>query len=130
MADNPFAALVSTDDLDFPESGNAIKYLWYSDETCAWSAIIKARAGTVNAPHTHLGNADFYVISGALEYRGGFAKAGDWVYEPAGAVHEATTHPEDTVYLANVRGPIAFHGPDGKIAYVTNGEAARKALRG
>ncbi|HZT34953.1 MAG TPA: hypothetical protein VFA15_03465, partial [Nitrososphaera sp.] len=46
------------------------------------------------------------------DYRGGSAREGDWVYEPAGAVHEATTHPMDTVYLANVYGPVAFH--DGK----------------
>ncbi len=50
------------------------------------------------------------MISGVLEYRGGVAKAGDWIYEPNGAEHEATTHPEETVYLANVHGAIAFYG--------------------
>ena len=35
---------------------------------------------------------------------------GDWIYEPNGAEHEATHHPEETVYLANVHGAIAFYG--------------------
>lgn len=43
-------------------------------------------------------------------------------------VHEATTHPEDTVYLANVRGPIAYHGPDGTITHISNGDAMQRAL--
>jgi len=127
---DPFATLVDTDDLDWIETpgGNALKVLWVSEETGAWSALIKAKAGTVNPAHTHLGPADFYVLSGSMEYRGGLAKAGSWVYEPAGAVHDATTHPEDTVYLANVRGPIAYHGPDGRISHVTNGDAMKQAI--
>ena len=45
-----------------------------------------------------------------MEYRGGVSRAGDWIYEPNGAEHEATHHPEETVYLANVHGAIAFYG--------------------
>ncbi len=111
------AALVRTNDQQWIDTGtgNQFKVLRISKETGAWSALIKAAAGQVNAPHTHLGPADFYVISGGFDYRGGSARAGDWVYEPAGAVHEATTHPVDTIYLANVYGPVAFH--DGKDGY-------------
>jgi len=109
------AALVRTNEQEWIDTGggNQFKVLRISKETGAWSALIKAPAGQVNPPHTHLGPADFYVISGGFDYRGGSARAGDWVYEPAGAVHEATTHPVDTVYLANVYGPVAFHGKDG-----------------
>ncbi len=108
------AALVRTKDQQWIDTGTGNQFivLRISKETGAWSALIKAAAGQVNAPHTHIGPADFYVISGGFDYRGGSARAGDWVYEPAGAVHEATTHPVDTVYLANVYGPVAFH--DGK----------------
>src|SRR5678816_3438382 len=64
-ADNPFATLIDTDALDWIETpgGNALKPLWVSEETGSWSALIKAKAGTVNPPHTHLGPADFYVTS-------------------------------------------------------------------
>jgi anti-sigma factor ChrR (cupin superfamily) len=131
MADDPFATLIDTDAIEWIETpgGNAFKALYYSDETGAWSALFRAKAGTVNPPHTHLGSADFYVISGSMEYRGGFARAGSWIYEPMGAVHEATSHPEDTLYLSNVRGPLAFHGPDGRVTHVSNGEAIRDAIR-
>jgi anti-sigma factor ChrR (cupin superfamily) len=128
--DNPFEALVDTDAIEWVETpgGNALKVLWVSDETGAWSALIRAKAGTVNPPHTHLGPADFYVLSGSMEYRGGIARAGAWVYEPAGAVHEATTHPDDTVYLANVRGPIAYHGADGSISHVSSPDGMKRIL--
>ena len=38
----------------------------------------------------------------------------------------ATTTPVETVYLANVQGPIAFFGPDGTIAHVSTGEQIRQ----
>jgi anti-sigma factor ChrR (cupin superfamily) len=119
------AALVRTQDRQWigNPKGNQFIVLRISKETGAWSALIKAPAGQVNPPHTHLGPADFYVISGGFDYRGGSARAGDWVYEPAGAVHEATTHPMDTVYLANVYGPVAFHGPDGTYSQILDWRA-------
>ena len=119
------AALVRTDEEEWIQSqeGNQFKVLRISKETGAWSALIKAKKGQVNPPHTHLGAADFYVISGGFDYRGGSARTGDWVYEPAGAVHEATSHPVDTIYLANVYGPVGFHDAEGNIAHVLDWRA-------
>ena len=128
MDSNPFARLIDPDELDWIEtgSGNAMKVLRVSEETGSWTALIKAAAGTVNARHRHLGPADFYVISGSIEYRGGFARAGSWVYEPAGVVHEATSHPEETVYLANVHGPIAMLDEHDKVVRVSDGSSMAK----
>ena len=110
-------------------SGNLFKVLRISKETGAASASIKAPAGQVNAPHTHLGPADFYVFSGALRPSRGSAKAGDWVYEPAARCH-VHRHPDpvDTVYLANVYGPVAFHGKDGAFAGILDGARCRRWL--
>jgi len=121
------AALVRTKDQQWIDTGTGNQFivLRISKETGAWSALIKAQAGQVNAPHTHLGPADFYVISGGFDYRGGSARAGDWVYEPAGAVHEATTHPVDTIYLANVYGPVAFHDGKGGFSHVLDWRAVQ-----
>jgi 2,4'-dihydroxyacetophenone dioxygenase len=121
------AALVRSNEQEWiaTRDGNEFKVLRISKETGAWSALIKAKAGQVNPSHTHLGPADFYVLSGQIDYRGGCAKAGDYIYEPAGAVHEATSHPVDTVYLANVYGPVAFHGKDGTIAGVLDWRAMK-----
>ena len=82
------AALVRTNELDWIGDGinGGIKVLRISSETGWFAALIKGRAGQVNPPHTHIGPACFYVIEGGFDYRGGSAHAGDWVWEPAGAV--------------------------------------------
>jgi len=128
MDSNPFARLIDPDDLEWIEtgSGNAMKVLRVSEESGSWTALIKAAAGTVNARHRHLGPADFYVISGSIEYRGGFARAGSWVYEPAGVVHEATSHPEETLYLANVHGPIAMLDESDNVVRISDGASMAK----
>ena len=84
------AALIHTREQPWTDmgGGNSAIVLRVSKETGFFSMLIKAPAGQVNAPHTHIGAADFYVISGGFDYRGGSARAGDWVYEPAGAVHD------------------------------------------
>ena len=107
-----FGSLVNPDDIEWFETpgGNSVKVLRVSEETGSYTALFKAEKGTVNPPHVHLGPADFYVLSGVMEYRGGVSRAGDWIYEPNGAEHEATSHPEETIYLANVHGAIAFYG--------------------
>ena len=124
------AALVRTKNKQWISAGDGNEFLVLriSKETGAWSALVKAKAGQVNAPHTHIGPADFYVISGGFDYRGGSAREGDWVYEPAGAVHDATTHPMDTVYLANVHGPVAFHDNKGGIAGILDWRAVQKMV--
>lgn len=124
------AALVRSNEQEWIDtgSGNLFKVLRVSKETGAWSALIKAPAGQVNQAHTHLGPADFYVLSGQIDYRGGCAKAGDYIYEPSGAVHEATTHPVETIYLANVYGPVAFHGKDGSIAGILDWRAVKAMM--
>jgi 2,4'-dihydroxyacetophenone dioxygenase len=104
--------LVHPDELDWIETpgGNAVKVLRVSGETGSWTALFRAAKGTTNPPHVHLGPADFSMLSGVMEYRGGVSRAGDWIYEPNGAEHEQTHHPEETLYLANVHGALAFVG--------------------
>jgi 2,4'-dihydroxyacetophenone dioxygenase len=121
------AALIRTREQPWTDmgGGNQAIVLRVSKETGFFSMLIKAPAGQVNQPHTHIGAADFYVISGGFDYRGGSARAGDWVYEPAGAVHDATTHPMDTIYLANSYGPIAFHGKDGGYSHIADWRAIK-----
>jgi anti-sigma factor ChrR (cupin superfamily) len=100
-----------------------------SEETGWWTAMFRAAKGTTNPPHIHLGDAEFYVLSGVLEYRGGVARAGDWIYEPNGAEHEATHHPEETVYLSNVRGAIAFYAEDRSIRAISDWRGMRELAR-
>lgn len=127
MDKNEFGLLMRPDDIDWIETpgGNAVKVLRVSEETGAWSALFRAAKGTTNPPHIHLGPADFYMISGLMEFRGGVSQAGDWIYEPNGAKHDATHHPEETVYLANVFGAIAFTDEDENILGITDWRAMK-----
>ena len=48
------------------------------------------------------------MLSGRLRVRDGILEPGDYVYEPNGMVHEATTALEDTEYLFICDGPVLF----------------------
>jgi 2,4'-dihydroxyacetophenone dioxygenase len=109
------AMLVHTAELPWAELKiGAFKSLRRSPET-GWShGLIRGYPGQVNPPHTHQGPALFYVIEGGFDFRGGSATVGDWVWEPTGAVHEATSHRVDTVYLGSLLGPVGMHDEAGK----------------
>ena len=123
-------ALVDTDDMPWTRlpDGADYKLLWTSEETGAWTMLVSAPAGTTNGRHRHLGPADFFVIKGRIDYVGGSAGPGAWLYEPAGAVHDKTSHPEDTVYLANVRGPLEILGPKDEVVAVVDGFRFRRDI--
>jgi quercetin dioxygenase-like cupin family protein len=92
---------------------NAIMVLRISEENGSYTALIKSKAGTVIPPHVHLGETLVFVLEGALEYRGGVATAGGYVYEPSGAVHAQTQHPVDTIYFVQVQNGAIFLNEDG-----------------
>ena len=94
---------------DLPDIG--LKILRVSEETGVISLIVKHRG--VATPHTHIGAADFLVLSGKIGYRAGPPEGygpGMWFYEPAGARHESTQSltDEPLIYTANVYGPLVF----------------------
>lgn len=99
------------------------KVLRTCPETGAWTIMFKQEAGSFAPPHKHLAPADFYVLQGRIEYRGGVATTGHFAREPLNAVHEKTTFPEETLYLFTSYGPLAMYGPDGQIAGVLDAEA-------
>jgi len=108
--------------------GGWAKVLRACPETGTWTVLFKQEAGTHVPPHKHLAPADFYVLKGRIEYRGGTAKAGHFAREPMGAVHEKTTFPEETIYLFTSYGPLAMYGPDGEIVSVTDAELMHKLM--
>lgn len=122
MAPEARELIVNVDDLEWKPMGEGAwgKVLHACTETGAWTVMLKQAAGSVVPPHRHLGAAEFYVLEGCVEYRGGVAKAGHFAREPMGAVHERTTFPEDTIYLFKAFGPLAMFGPDGNIAFITD----------
>ncbi len=103
-------------DLGLPNSEpgeNAMMILRISEENGSYTALIKSKAGTIIPPHTHLGETVVFVLQGDLQYRGGVAYEGGYIYEPAGAVHEATKHDTDTIYFVHVANGAIFMNEDG-----------------
>lgn len=89
----------------------SLKMLRVSEETGVASMIV--RHNGIAAPHTHIGGGDFLLLHGRIGYRAGPPEGygpGVWIYEPAGARHDATQRvtDEDLIYTANIYGPVAF----------------------
>lgn len=89
----------------------ALKIMRVSAETGTVSMIVRQNGQA--PPHYHLGPADFFITSGRIGYRAGPKEGygpGTYMYEPAGARHEATQRvtDEDLIYTSNVYGPIQF----------------------
>lgn len=124
MSFEPVETIINTDDLPWTPMGEGSwgKVLRTCPETGTWTILFKQEAGSFAPPHRHLAAADFYVLRGCIEYRGGVAKAGHFAREPMNAVHERTTFPEETVYLFTSYGPMAMYGPDGNIAGIFDAE--------
>ncbi len=94
-----------------------MKILWLSSETGRWAVLFRWLKGYVARPHKHLSGAHAYILSGKLQVRGAIYEAGDFLYEPNGMVHGATTALEDTEYLFICDGPLLYFDDDGFTDY-------------
>jgi len=124
--------LIHSDDVQwFPLGpGTSYKLFRVSPETGQWSGLIKMDAGARFAPHKHYGAAEFYVLKGALEYRAGIARAGDYGYEPNTVEHGATTCSEETIITFTAYGPIVFYNEDGTPGLILDWEFVKKQADG
>merc|ERR1712232_1129955 len=94
-----------------PKTSVSVKIVRVSPETGVVTAIVRQNGQA--PPHYHLGAADFFITSGRIGYRAGPSEGygpGVYMYEPAGARHEATqpVGDEDLIYTSNIFGPIQF----------------------
>lgn len=95
-----------------------IKVLWLGSESGTWAALFRWKKGFAAPPHKHLSSSHVYVLSGKLGVRDSTMNAGDYVYEPNGVLHGATTALEDTEYLFICNGPVLFFDEDKFTAYL------------
>ena len=105
--------------IDLPQApGMAIKPLRASAETGMFTVVVKLQRGTELSGLVYLGAMDLIVLSGAMSYPdgplAGRLGAGTWGYVPANARIERLVAEEDTEFLANFYGPVAFLESDGK----------------
>jgi anti-sigma factor ChrR (cupin superfamily) len=95
--------------------GIDFKVLRTSAETGTWTVLFKCAQGAAFPAHFHHGAGEYLMLSGAMSYRMGSARAGDYGYEPLGAFHELTTFDEDSELLFTNHGPVAFMGDQDQI---------------
>ncbi len=107
-----------------------VKVLWTAEESGTWAVIFRWNKGYVAAPHKHLSGAHVYIIKGKLQVRDGLLETGDYVYEPNGVLHGATTALEDTDYLFICNGPLIFHSDDAFTSYLSWEEFERMRVKG
>jgi quercetin dioxygenase-like cupin family protein len=104
---------------------SSVKVLWIGRETGTWAALYHWKKGYVAPPHKHLAGAHVYILSGKLQVRTGVLNAGDYLYEPSGVLHDATTALEDTTYLFISNGAVLFFDENGFTQY-SNWEVMEK----
>lgn len=95
-----------------------IKVLWIGSESGSWAVLFRWLKGFTAPQHKHLSASHTFILSGKLQVRDGVLNAGDYVYEPNGMLHGATTALEDTEYLFICNGPVLFYDEDGFTAYL------------
>jgi anti-sigma factor ChrR (cupin superfamily) len=95
-----------------------IKVLYTGSESGTWACLFKWNKGYVAGPHKHLSGSHTFILKGKLQVRDGVLNAGDYVYEPNGMLHGATTALEDTEYLFICNGPVIFFDDDNFTGYL------------
>lgn len=105
--------------IDLPQApGMAIKPLRASTESGMFTVVVKLSKGTELSGLIYLGAMDMIVLSGSMRYpdgpMAGSLEPGTWGYVPANAKIDRLVADEDTEFLANFYGPVAFLDSDGK----------------
>ena len=95
-----------------------IRVLWTGPESGGWAAHFRWLKGFVAPQHKHLSPSHTFILSGKLQVRDGVLNAGDYIYEPNGMLHGATTALEDTEYLFICNGTVLFYDEDGFTSYL------------
>jgi len=102
-----------------------MKILWTGAETGTWAVLLKWAKGYVAPQHKHLAASHTYILKGKLQVRDGVLNAGDYIYEPNGVLHGATTALEDTEYLFICMGAVLFYDDNGFTNYLSWEELER-----
>ena len=102
-----------------------MKILYTGSESGSWAVLLKWLKGYVAGPHKHLAGSHTFILKGKLQVRDGVLDAGDYVYEPNGMLHGATTALEDTEYLFISNGAVLFFDDEKFTNYLSWEELTR-----
>ncbi|HNP35243.1 MAG TPA: 2,4'-dihydroxyacetophenone dioxygenase family protein [Woeseiaceae bacterium] len=99
--------------------GIAMQILRMSRETGQYTVIIQADKGSVLPRHRHLSPSEIYILSGSGTHpQTGTFKADDYIYENAGAVHDAVMFDEPVKLLMVSYGASAFLDDNDQVLFL------------
>lgn len=99
--------------------GIRVRVLKLDRETGAFSVMIRAEPGGILPRHRHIESAEIYVMEGrGMHPQTGAYRAGDYISEPQGALHEAVSFTEATELLMVCNGASAFLASDGSVQHM------------
>ncbi len=116
-------ALVHGSELPWQQLGPGfgVRVLHTNEKTGHFTILIRAQAGSVLPRHQHIGAAEIYVLSGkGVHPQTGPFKAGDYIFEREGAIHDPVQFSEECDMLMVNYGPSAFLTPDNHPTYAMN----------
>lgn len=99
-----------------------VQLLHWDRSSGGYALLMRYPAGAVALPHRHLAPAEFFVLSGRMDYEAGTAGPGFWGLEPTGATHRATRFPEETVLLFRCAGATARLNAEGGVIGIVDGQ--------
>lgn len=123
--------VVESDRMDWFQTdrdGKAFIKVLRAEPTGVWVVLYRFLAGYVAPRHKHLGGIHTFIISGRLQVRDAVLKAGDYLWEPNGAIHDETRALEDTYYINIADGPLVFFDDNG-FSYYAGWEQMLKLKR-
>lgn len=98
--------------------GIAMQILRMSPETGQFTVIIQADSGSVLPRHRHLSPAEIYILSGSGTHpQTGAFTTDDYIYEQAGAVHDAVVFEEPVTLLMVSYGASAFLDDNDRVQF-------------
>ncbi len=77
-----------------------------SQEDGGATIFLRFAKGTHGPAHTHPGGEELYVVTGDITIGGKRLKAGDYLFTPPGAAHDADAHEDTVLFVSLPQGPV------------------------
>ncbi len=111
---------IDTESIAFkPLAPNVNMRVVHLDDSGSWTIMINALPGSVLPRHQHLSQAEIYILEGKGNHpQTGDYKKGDYVIEPANAIHDAVLFEEEVLLIMRSTGDVAFLTEDNNVMFM------------
>lgn len=125
---NEVGHTIATGEIPFKPLAEKVdmRVVYQDDATGAWTIMIHAHPGSVLPRHQHLSQAELFIMKGYGSHpQTGDYKEGDYVIEPANAVHDAVTFDVEVLLIMRSSGDVAFLNDDDSVAFMMDSNMVR-----